>query len=376
MAPIRVALVGLSASAKVTWAADAHLPYLFSPRGKRHYQLVALLNSSTEAAESAKKTFDLPSDIKAYADPAKLAADPDIDLVVVNTRVDVHFAVAEPSLRAGKGIFIEWPLVENLEKGIELTGGQAYPDSIIGLQGRVAPLTLRLKETLASGTIGKVLSSEVRAYGNLVPRNSLSEGLTYFADRKVGGHPLNIHYGHLIDYVHEVLGNWQDFHAVGQIQRPVLSVVGTDGQKGGDVQSDVPDYVSVHGTLQNNKGVFKGEPGLVWTVSGENGELKLSAPGPYLMSGDSFDGPITIEHHDYASDEVIELGWDWLEWQQEYGLRARSTAELYERYAEWVESGRPANVPEERQWPRLQDGLALLEEFDKLYKQIDPQWYG
>ena len=53
VAPIHVALVGLSASAKVTWAADAHLPYLLSARGKQHYELVALLNSSVEAAESA-----------------------------------------------------------------------------------------------------------------------------------------------------------------------------------------------------------------------------------------------------------------------------------------------------------------------------------
>ena len=85
MAPIRVALVGLSASAKVTWAADAHLPYLLSARGKQHYELVALLNSSVQAADSAKATFGLSPNGKAYGDPAKLAANQDIDLVVVNT---------------------------------------------------------------------------------------------------------------------------------------------------------------------------------------------------------------------------------------------------------------------------------------------------
>lgn len=139
MAPIRVALVGLSASAKVTWAADAHLPYLLSSQGKLHYELVALLNSSVQAAESAKTTFKLPGNVKAYGDPSKLATDPDIDLVVVNTRVDVHFPVVEPSVRAGKGVFIEWPLTENLAKAIELTQGKSYPNSIVGLQGRVAP---------------------------------------------------------------------------------------------------------------------------------------------------------------------------------------------------------------------------------------------
>jgi predicted dehydrogenase len=390
MSSIRVALVGLSASAKATWAADAHLPYLLSSRGKKHYELVALLNSSVEAAELAKTTFDLPSKVKTYGDPAKLATDSDIDLVVVNTRVDIHFSVIEPSIRAGKGVFIEWPLTEDLAKAIELTNDRPYPNSIIGLQGRVAPLTLRLKEILATGVIGKVLNSEVRAWGNLMPRDSLPERLTYFANREVGGHPVNIHYGHMIDYVHEVLGNWNDFHAVGQIQRPLLNVLGENGQLAGTVHSNVPDYVSVHGSLRGDKAVtvpgatlvatfrlgpqFKGEPGFIWTINGERGELKLTAPGPYLQAGYSFDGPIIIAHHDYATDEVKELDWEWPEWQKEMGLRARSTAELYERYAEWIESGRPQNVPEGRQWPRLEDGTALMREFETLYKQIDPTW--
>jgi predicted dehydrogenase len=121
MARIRVALVGLSTSAKVTWAADAHLPYLLSPRGKQHYELVALLNSSVEAAESAKTTCNLPDNVRAHGDPVDLAADPSVDLIVVNTHADVHFPVVEPSIRAGKGVFVERPLVENLAKAFELT---------------------------------------------------------------------------------------------------------------------------------------------------------------------------------------------------------------------------------------------------------------
>ncbi|KAF9693099.1 hypothetical protein EKO04_008900 [Ascochyta lentis] len=390
MAPIRVALVGLSASAKVTWAADAHLPYLLSTRGKQHYELVALLNSSVEAAESAKITFNLSDHIKAYGDPTKLAADPDIDLVVVNTRADVHFPVVEPSVRKGKGVFIEWPLTENLAKAVELTRGQPYPNSIVGLQGRVAPLTLRLKEILATGLIGKVLNSEIHAYGNLIPRDTVPERLAYFADRKVGGHPINIHYGHMIDYVHDVLGDWDEFHATGQIQRPSLNIVGEGGHITGSVRSDVPDYLSVHGSLQGKTDItvpgatlvatfrlgpqFKNEPGLRWTINGEKGELRLTAPGPYLQAGYSFDGPVKIAHHDHATDKVTELSWDWPEWQKDFGLRARSCAELYERYAEWIKNGRSEVVPEDRQWPRLEDGIALMSEFDVLYKQIDPDW--
>jgi predicted dehydrogenase len=387
MSPIRVALAGLSSSAKVTWAADAHLSYLLSPFGKKHYQLIALLNSSTEAAQAAKKTFHLSEDVKTYGDAITLAEDPDIDLLVVCTRVDVHFSVAEPSLKAGKALYIEWPLTQDLTSAQYLANLISDPrNSIIGLQGRVAPITLRLKDILALGTIGKVLSSQVRAFGTLMQRDTLPESLAYFTERKVGGHPINIHYGHMIDYVHEVLGGWQEFHTKMQIQRPELKLSGTNGMTNRIIKSDVPDLISAHGTLRTDKGVtvpgatltasfrlgqaFKGEPGFVWYIAGEMGELRVTAPGPYLMSGDSFDGPIAIDHHDYGTDEVRDLGWNWPEWQKELGLRARSVAEVYERYAEWVEGGK-GDVVEGREWPRVEDGVGLMEEFDEIYREFD-----
>ncbi|OAL47584.1 hypothetical protein IQ07DRAFT_572328 [Pyrenochaeta sp. DS3sAY3a] len=339
---------------------------------------------------TCNKTYNLADDVKTYGDPNALAADPDIDLVVVNTRVDVHFPVAEPSIRAGKPVYIEWPLTENLVRAEELVKGAGnLQNSIIGLQGRVMPLTLRLKEILASGVIGKVLSSDIKAFGNLMQRDGLPESLTYFADRKVGGHPINIHYGHMIDYVHEVLGDWENFDAKMQIQRPELKVFGKDGEVTGTITSDVPDLLAVHGTLKEvrdivSKGAtltasfrlgtpFKGNPGLIWTIAGETGEIQVKAPGPYLMSGDSYNGPITIEHHDFASDEVQDLKWDWQGWQKELGIRGRSTAEVYERYAEWIEAGK-GEVKPGREWPTLQDGLKLMKEFDTLYKQFDSTW--
>ena len=40
MSPIRVALTSLSSTAKTSWAAEAHLPYLLSSQGKAHYEIV------------------------------------------------------------------------------------------------------------------------------------------------------------------------------------------------------------------------------------------------------------------------------------------------------------------------------------------------
>ncbi|KAI0835230.1 NAD(P)-binding protein [Hypoxylon sp. FL0890] len=389
MALIRVALVGLSSSAKTSWAAEGHLPYLLSPRGRAHYKIVALLNSSIPAAEAARLHFDLPSDVKAFGDPNALASDPDVDLVVCCTRVDTHGLTTGPSLRAGKAVYIEWPLVEDYQKAFALTEKKRLDNSIIGLQGRISPIVLKIKEILKSGRIGKVLSSDVRAYGNLLPRDLLPEGLSYFADRNVGGNPITIAYGHTIDYVHEVLGEFSSFKSRMQIQRPAIKVRGKDGSQIEERRTDVPDLLTIHGQLAPGKAdivedatlsltyrsgqQFKGTPGFVWTINGEVGEIMVTANGAYVHS-DSYREPIEIKIHDHATDEVVEVEWDWKDWQKELPYRSRIVGELYERFAHWWDNGKPAGVlPDDQNWPRLHDGLARMGELDELFKQYDAQ---
>ncbi|KAI8625563.1 oxidoreductase family protein [Xylariaceae sp. FL1651] len=386
MAPIRVALIGLSASAKVNWAEQGHLPYLNSPRGKLHYEIVALLNSSVKAAEAARAHFKLPATVKAYGNPEDVAADKDIDLVVCNTRVDTHILTSGPSLKAGKAVFIEWPLAENYEAAVTLTRGGRVDNSIIGLQGRVSPIALKLKEILRSGRIGRVLSSDVRAFGNLGWKDSVSEGLSYFANRSIGGNHITIAYAHTIDYVHEVLGEFDGFQSRMQIQRPILKVRGQDDISKTEIRSDVPDFLAVHGKLAKGKAdivedatlsftfrsgqQFKGTPGFIWTINGEKGEIMVTANGAYLHS-DSYKDPIEIKLHDHTTDKVIDIEWDWQDWQKALPYRSRIVAALYERYAHWWENGQPAGDLQEGEWPRLHDAVERMGELAELFNQFD-----
>lgn len=104
-----------------------------------------------------------------------------------------------PSLEAGKAVFIEWPVAENaaasralLEPGTDEKFKGALERSVVGLQGPVTPILLKLKEILNSGRIGKVLGSEARIFANMLDRDRLPEGLAYFVERKVGGSTLTI----------------------------------------------------------------------------------------------------------------------------------------------------------------------------------------
>lgn len=199
MAPIRTALIGLSSSAATSWASSAHLPYLLSARGRERYTITALCNSSVDAARRSIAAYGLPPETtKAYGDPRSLAEDPDIDLVVCCTRVDVHHPTSLPSVAAGKDVYVEWPLAQDAARAGELAdaarrgGGRTF----VGLQGRVAPPLVKIREVLEGGAIGKVLSSDFRAAGGTVDRELLSPGLAYFADRSVGGNVYTIGFAH------------------------------------------------------------------------------------------------------------------------------------------------------------------------------------
>jgi predicted dehydrogenase len=197
--PLRTALIGLSSTAATSWAAKAHLPGLLSETGRSKFAIKALQNSSTDAAKSAIKTYQLPEDTKAYGSPQDLASDPDIDLVICNTRVDKHHEVILPSIRAGKSVFVEWPIAANKEQIEEIV--QAAKESgsrvAVGLQRRWNPIVSRVRELVkGDANLGKLLSVEVRIFGGVNDRETLPPGLQYFAQKKIGGNVIAIGVAH------------------------------------------------------------------------------------------------------------------------------------------------------------------------------------
>lgn len=392
---IRVALVGLSPNAVSSWAAVAHLPYLQSARGKTQYKIVALLNSSKEAAEKARAHFNLPSAVKAYGDPALLAADDEVDLVSVVTRVDYHYSAAEPSIRAGKAVYVEWPLAESLERGVALLGdNKEHETSIIGLQARLSPVATTVKKLLASGRIGKILASQVRGFAATAwgkrPGTILAGGMEdMFTQRAIGGNFVTILYAHMIDLIHFVLGEFKDSHTTPQLRWSEVEIVDEAGAQLRTVRSDIPDLITVNGELApgaadiqegatlsvlfRSGSPFKGELPFVWYIQGQTGELKITNPiGPILQAA-TIPG-IKIELHDYTTDEVTEIPWEteWKEWQHELPTPGgKLVGDIYNRYAQWFQQADRTAVPEGGDWPRLKDAIRRHEEIDGVLKDFD-----
>ncbi|KAJ4312008.1 hypothetical protein N0V84_010163 [Fusarium piperis] len=379
MAPIRTALIGLSASSKSSWAAIAHLPYLLSPRGRSKYQIVALCNSSVEAAQKAIQHFELPAETKAYGDPESLAADDDIDLVVVITRVDVHHSTALPSVKAGKAVYVEWPLAQDDEHARELAtlAKESGSRTIVGLQGRLAPPIVKIHEALQQGRIGKVLSSELRASGGTNDRDVLPSILDYFTERAVGGNIYTIGLGHVFDQIQYILGDIGNFKSRLHIQRPNVKVSDLATNKIIETKkSNVPDLIFATGTLKESETSqegasvlirfrrgqpFPGEAPFVFTINGEKGEIRLKVEGGTALHASSYDPPVTIEVDDFETGKVEEIAWQWQDWQEELPLISRSVAAVYDRFADGNNEGLVS----------FDDALLRHEQLDGLLREWD-----
>ncbi|GKT91178.1 oxidoreductase family protein [Colletotrichum tofieldiae] len=274
MAPTRVGIIGLSAKGPDmgpgAWATIAILP---SFQNSQEYEIVALCNSSVEAARRSIEMHKLPSSTKAYGDVEKLAKDSDVDLVVVSVVVTKHLELALPALAAKKQVFVEWPLGASVAEAEELTqlAKANGLKTIVGLQGRGDVLTVKLRELIESGEIGDILNTSVVGTLPYFPPSFWVEGAEYYLDIKSGGNMFHIGFGHFLDSF---------THVVGDFDFDTLSLPKTS-----------PDHILVQGKLQSGVAAslnFRTTSASVdnigarWIISGTKGEIEASW-GPGLM---------------------------------------------------------------------------------------------
>jgi predicted dehydrogenase len=143
---IRVALVGAGGFAQGT-----HLPNLLKLRGAFEIRAVAGRTGATAQAvatraEAAYATTDL----------AEVLADPEIDLVLISTRHDLHAQQTLAALRADKNVFVEKPLALSEAELDEIesffAGRDDAPLLMTGLNRRFSPAIVRAREILAART--------------------------------------------------------------------------------------------------------------------------------------------------------------------------------------------------------------------------------
>ncbi|MGZ4334469.1 MAG: bi-domain-containing oxidoreductase [Gaiellaceae bacterium] len=143
---IGVALVGAG-----SFTQGSHVPNLLKLRDNFQIRAVMSRTGATARAVAARTEA-------AYAttDLAEVLADPEIDLVLIATRHDLHATQALEALRAGKHVFVEKPLAltENELDGIESFYADCddAPLLMTGFNRRFSPAVARARELLAGRT--------------------------------------------------------------------------------------------------------------------------------------------------------------------------------------------------------------------------------
>ncbi|KAK8092530.1 hypothetical protein PG999_014729 [Apiospora kogelbergensis] len=321
MAPIRVGLIGLS---KTGWAPIAHLPYL---KATDKFEIVAVQNSSVESARDAIKLHSLSESTKAYGSSEDLANDPNVDLVVCSTRVDRHKACIVPSLKAGKDVYVEWPLGKSLADAEEISSFKKQGLAIVGLQGREAPIIATVKDFISSGKLGDVISSTWTGYGGM-GGDVAQEEYAYFADKSVGG----------LCSPSTADMRWTGFRKPiaapsSNLPRrmapsfPTNILRRTMTPSSSMARWPPPSLCSSQCTEDPP---FKGTPALDWRILGSKGELRVTASGVFLQIGYPDQ---KIEFFDASADQVTEVSVQTDKWDETLPQPAGNVARVYELIA-------------------------------------------
>ena len=155
---IRIGIVGATVTPGGSgWGANAHIPAL---RTLPDYEVVAVCTAHEDTAKASAEAFGVS---KAYHDIDAMAADPEVDLVVVSVRVPLHRDLVMAGLRARKPVFCEWPLGANLAEAQEMADFARAQGvrGIVGLQGRSDPHVRYARDLVAAGEIGEVLTANL-----------------------------------------------------------------------------------------------------------------------------------------------------------------------------------------------------------------------
>jgi len=112
--------------------------------------------------EKADRTF-LPAGVPVTADLSAALADPDVDMAIAATPPATHLPIATECLERGKHILLEKPLEVSFARSQALVERAATTSLTCGvvLQHRFRPASVRLREILTAGKLGRDQAASV-----------------------------------------------------------------------------------------------------------------------------------------------------------------------------------------------------------------------
>jgi predicted dehydrogenase len=210
-------------------------------------------------------------------------------VVSVTVRVPHHLDVVKTAITAGKHVYCEWPLGNGLAEAQELArlAKEKGVLGVVGTQACLAPEILYLKQLIAEGFVGEVLSTTLIArgggWGGAIPEKKNA----YLLDNTNGATMLTIPVGHALAGLRAVLGDVEKVSAMLATRRSTALAVDS-GEK---LTVTAPDQVLVSGVLTGGApvslhyrgGMPRDGAGLLWEINGTEGDLRVTGPFGHLQ---------------------------------------------------------------------------------------------
>ncbi len=340
----------IGASMRRGWGGVVHLPSLDA---LPQYRIAAVCASSPESAGATAERYGG----LAFTDPYALVEHPDVDVVSVVVRSELHHDLVEAALRAGKHVYCEWPLVQTSAQARELADltAERGVHTAVGLQARCAPTVLKTRDLIRHGFIGEVVSCTAR-YASITNGSGVDSSRKYMVDRDSGVGLLEIHGGHVMDTVSFCLDGFESVSSLLAVRHPVVKVQDT----GETLRRTAPDQILVNARMSSGAvasvhllGGKLNDNGFVMQIQGTEGDLDLRTRGNHAVQIETLQlrgahGVIEYAHHEAQGHrfrparplEAIEVE-DSYTWVPEQ-LREQplyNTAQLYARFAEDIIAG-------------------------------------
>src|SRR5438067_628359 len=270
---IRLGLIGASVGG--TWSARSHLPAL---QASAEVELTAVCTTRADSAGAACRAWGARL---AFDDYRNMIASPEIDAIAVVVRVPSHYAPTKAALEAGKHVYCEWPLGRTTAEAVELAALAKSRGRVtaVGLQARVNPTLMYLREQLAAGYVGEVMAVHVSMIRDGVL--SRPSHRTWQRDATLGANTLTIANGHTIDAMRFVTGDFARLSAV----------VATQAKQWLDTGSNIwldvtaPDNILISGWLKNGAVVSSHVGAVPFAGSGYRMEI-YGREGTLVASGE------------------------------------------------------------------------------------------
>lgn len=257
-------------------------------------KLVGICDAVPEIAQKAADALDFEF---ATDNPDDIFNRNDIDIVDVCTPNIYHRESVLKAIRAGKNVYCDKPLATSFEETKEILDLLDQHDVItqMALQYRFFPATLRAKELIEEGAIGKIMSFRTCYLhsGSVDPKKPIG----WKQDKKFGGGGVLFDLGsHVLDLMYYLLGEYSAVFAKTEViypQRP--------DKKGNMVDIEADDLAFMVLKMKNG-GIGTIEASKVAT--GTNDEVRFEIHGDKGAVRFNLMEPNWLEYYDNTRPEA------------------------------------------------------------------------